>query len=169
MEFHDELISCSIQILGNNVVQIVGSIINYNNIASVLIVAPNPIDKRASYSGTGLPFPCSEIAFEETPNKHLIDKSGQFNVKFSYPNSYYTVADKKKIVSSIFFVIEMTDGNKVFKRIELPDMCILKTLINRETRNGPEFYSKKYDVLPVDTAEVLMYQYSKFKTDYGAA
>lgn len=169
MEFHDELISCSIQILGNNVVQIVGSVNNYTNITSVLIVAPNSIDKRASYSGTGLPFPCSEIAFDGTPNKHLVDKSGQFNVKFSYPNSYYTVADKKKIVSSVFFVIEMTDGSKVFKRIELPDVCVLKTLVNRETRNGPEFYSKKYDVLPVDTAEILMYQYSKFKTEYGAA
>ena len=47
--------------------------------------------------------------------------------------------------------------------VELQDKYDLRTLINRESRNGPEFYSKKYDLLTIDTAESIMKQYSLLK------
>jgi len=42
-------------------------------------------------------------------------------------------------------------------------MANLRTLINRESRKGPEFYGNKDAILPIDTAENVMYAYSKAK------
>ena len=41
----------------------------------------------------------------------------------------------------------------------------MRTLINRESRKGPEFYSSKDDILPIATAENVMYEYSKAKIE----
>lgn len=164
MEFQNSLVQCNVQVLGKcEGIRIKGTVLNRNNYDTVMILAPNPIDKRSSYSGTGLPFPCADVAFEGSPNMKEIDMSGVFDVDFSYPNSYYTVANKKKVISSIFFILDKVEGGKEFVRFELRDMYPLRTLVNRESRTGPEFYSEKYDVLPVDTAEAIMKMYAKIK------
>jgi hypothetical protein len=136
---------------------------------NVLLIAPNSAAKTASYSGTGLPFPCADIAFENSPNVYEIPASGVIDTVFSYPNSYYTVANKKKIISSVFAIIEQQDGQQHFVRFELKDMAPLRTLVNRETRTGPEFYALKHEILPVDTAEVVMREYAKIKVTNGIA
>jgi len=173
MDFQNNFVKCRVQILGKcDSIRITGSILNSNNFKNAMVLAPNPINKNASYSGTGLPFPCADIAFEETPNMKEIDLSqeaGSFDVKFSYPNSYYTVANKKKIISSIFFILDKIEGGKEFIRFELKDMYPLRSLVNRESRTGPEFYSDKYDILPVDTANAIMKAYAKIKVSNDIA
>ena len=164
MEFRNVFVACKVvpDDTWTNI-KISGSVANRGSYKSALMIAGNPIDKKSSYSGTGLPFPCADIAFEETKNVHNIDQSGYINATFTYPNSYYTVGDKKKVISSLFFILEYHDGNKEFIRFELKDLYPLRTLVNREGRNGPEFYSSKYDMLPIDTAEILMREYAKLK------
>jgi len=170
MEFQNEYLKCQVNIIDNYTkIRIIGTIINRNMFKNVLLIAPNPIDKRASYHGTGLPFPCADIAFEGTVNKFNVDSSGFFNTVFLYPNSYYTVSLENKVNSSIFFVFELTNGDKKFIRFELKDLFPLRSLVDRETRRGPEFYSDKYDILPIDTAEVIMKEYSKLKVEKGLA
>lgn len=170
MDFQNNFVKCRVQILDKcDSIRITGSVLNRNNFKSAMLLAPNPIDKNASYSGTGLPFPCADIAFEETTNTKEIDVSGVFDVKFSYPNSYYTVANKKKIISSIFFILDKVEGGKEFIRFELKDMYPLRSLVNRESRTGPEFYSDKYDILPVDTANAIMKAYAKIKVSEDIA
>lgn len=170
MEFKNEYISCRVEFIDNcKQIQIIGMVNNRATFNNVLLIAGNPIDKRASYSGTGLPFPCADVAFEGSKNILNIAESGVFNTIFTYPNSYYTVANKHKIVSSIFFILEKLDGNKEFIRFQLLDQYELRTLINRESRKGPEFYSHKHDVLPVDTAEALMREYARIKVDLDIA
>ena len=90
-------------------INIKGSVKNkviYNNI---IIVAPNPIDRMSNYSGSGLPFPNYEIAFENTPNMHTIDSSGTFDISFKYPNSFYIPDGINKIKPSIFFIFTDND------------------------------------------------------------
>ena len=170
MDFQNEYVKCRVTTSPNcEKIKISGMILNRNLFKNVLLIAPNPIDKRASYHGTGLPFPCADIAFEDSPNKYEIDINGSFAVDFSYPNSYYSVADKHKIISSIFFILEKNDGQKEFIRFELKDNYKLRSLVNREERNGPEFYSKKYYILPIDTAEILMKEYAKIKITQNIA
>lgn len=52
---------------------------------------------------------------------------------------------------------------------ELSDFNTLRSLINRESRQGPEFYGAKDVILQIDTAENVMYAYSnaKLKNDVG--
>jgi hypothetical protein len=116
-----------------------------------------------NYSGSGLPFPNEHIAFENTKNMLLITETGIINTVFSYPNSFYSRNGKNKILPSIF--IELVEGNNAPFQLqyELRDVNTLRSLINRESRKGPEFYGVKDVILPIDTAENVMYAYARAK------
>lgn len=171
MNFENSFIKCNINYLDNfKNIKISGNIININLFDSVLIIAPNTIDRMVNYSGSGLPFPNSEIAFDNTKNKYLIDNTGFFNIIFTYPNSYYSEDFNNKIISSLYFIFKYKDSDNVeIIRLQLKDICLLKTLINRETRIGPEFYAAKEYLLIPDTAENIMRQYKKIKFEYNIA
>ena len=53
--------------------------------------AANPIPRMYSYSGSGLPYPNAEVAYENTPNQGeiLIDNDGKFSIKLDHPSGYY--------------------------------------------------------------------------------
>lgn len=164
MNFENEYIKCKVEyVKDHEYIRITGHIINREGYNNVILIASNPIDKRGSYSGTGMPFPCPDIAFENTKNIFEVNKNGNIDVIFSYPNSYYTVADKRRIVSSLFLILEKNTGEKFFVRMELKDLYVLRSLVNREERTSPNFYYKKFELLPVDTAEQIMIAYGKLK------
>jgi hypothetical protein len=169
MNFDNEFLQCKVDFINMHKIKLSGIVPNMLYFKSVLLIAPNSATKTASYSGTGLPFPCADIAFEGTPNIYQVEPSGTIDTIFSYPNSYYTVANKKKIVSSLFAIIETHDGKQHFLRLPLKDMYPLRTLVNRETRTGPEFYALKHEILPVDSADIIMQEYAKIKVKYGIA
>lgn len=54
-------------------------------------------------------------------------------------------------------------------RFELKDMYELRTLINRESRTGPNFYDDKHHILPIATAEEIMIEYAKLKITHKLA
>ena len=148
-----------------SLINIKGSLKNkviYNN---VIIIAPNPIDRMSNYSGSGLPFPNYEIAFENTPNIHTIDSSGVFDISFKYPNSFYIPDGINKIKPSIFFIFTDNNDNSFRLQYELHDINALRTLVNRSSRKNPEFYGAKDYILPIDTAEKVMYAYSRAKIE----
>jgi hypothetical protein len=134
----------------------------YNNI---IIIAPNPIDRMSNYSGSGLPFPNYEIAFENTPNIYTIDSSGVFDISFKYPNSFYIPDGINKIKPSIFFIFTDNNDDSFRLQYELHDINALRTLVNRSSRKNPEFYGAKDYILPIDTAEKVMYAYSRAKIE----
>ncbi len=65
-------------------------------------IAPKGIDRRLAYSGSGLPYPNEEIAFENTPTKGLI-KRGNFSITFDYPGGHYEFCSAKLIKPYIKF------------------------------------------------------------------
>ncbi len=152
-----------------SLLKITGSIKNqvlYNNI---IIIAPNPIDRMSNYSGSGLPFPNYEIAFENTPNIHNIDSSGNFDISFKYPNSFYIPDGINKIKPSLFFIFTDSNNNSFRIQYELHDINALRTLVNRSSRKNPDFYGAKDNILPIDTAEKVMYAYSRAKIENDIA
>ena len=169
MIFNDEYTSFSVAFNGDHsLLQITGSVKNNALYNSVVINAANPIDRMTNYSGSVLPFPNYEIAFENTPNIHKVDSSGTFNISFKYPNSFYMPDGINKIIPSIYFVI--TDGtngaNNSFRiQYELHDIVALRTLVNRSARKNPEFYAAKDYILPIDTAENVMRAYARAKIE----
>jgi hypothetical protein len=62
-----------------------------NDKKSIDYIAASPISRGYSYSGSGLPYPNPEMAYEGTPNIGTIhlDSEGDFKVELEYPNAYY--------------------------------------------------------------------------------
>ena len=89
----------------------------------------------------------------------------KIDIKFKYPNSFYSRNGKNKILPSIFIQLTENSGKHFQLQYELADLVSMRTLINRESRKGPEFYSSKDDILPIATAENVMYEYSKAKIE----
>lgn len=158
----NEYISCSIK-KNNEKLLIKGFVKNPFNYKKKFLIAPNPVDNITSFSGKCLPFPCETIAFDNTPNFKMIDDSGNFDVEFLYPNSYYSPDGYKKIKSPIIFNL---DDKKII--IELKDYNPLKTLTDR-SRSNPNFYGMREYLLPLGTAEQNMNNYSYAKIVYNIA
>ena len=143
-------------------ININGVIFNPSKYNSMIILGANPPDILGNYSGSSLPFPSYDIAFDNTVNKYIIDQNGSFDINFKYPNSYYKSDGYTKVISPIIFIL---DDLKI--TFELQDKCKLKTLTNRG--NNPLFYSAKEEVLPIDTSENVMYAYANAKIIYNLA
>ena len=166
MIFSDEYTSFNITYNNDySLLNIVGSIKNNLLYSNITLIAPNSIDRMTNYSGSGLPFPNYEIAFENTPNIHKIDSSGVFNVSFKYPNSFYMPDGLNKIKPSVFFIFTSNENVSFRLQYELHDINALRTLVNRVSRKNPEFYGAKDYILPIDTAEKVMYAYSRAKIE----
>ena len=162
MNFTNDFVSCMININGINV-NIKGTLNNPLIYKKKCVIAPVPLNKMTSYSGSGLPYPNEEIAFQNTKNLFEIKDDGIIDTIFQYPNSYYSPDGLTKIKSPILFIF---DDNKFI--IELNDICPLKTLVDRK-RNDPSFYALKEILLPIGTAEETMNNYSSAKINYNIA
>lgn len=169
--YTDEHITCNIEISEcSKYVNLSGKINNPGSYSTMEIIAPNPVIKMTSYSGTGLPYSCIDQALEGTKNKMNATNDGVFSGVFTYPNSYYTSDMKVEVKPSIF--VQLISKNESVKssvfRIELPDPYPLRTLIYRPGYyKGTSFYHDKEYVLPISTAEKTMMnlRYAKVKYD----
>lgn len=173
LTFSNEYVACTMVITESGSVQLQGRIHNRSAYKTVEVVAPAPANRMMNYSGSGLPFPCAEIAFENTPNRLLVGEGGQFQATFAYPNSYYTHDAFNKIVSSVFVVLHPHKANvePIVVRMELPEQVPLtvRTLTHRPKRVGPEFYTLKQDIIGVRGAEDTMRALSEVKVYMGLA
>jgi hypothetical protein len=164
-------LSCVVTITGDKV-RASGSITVPSAFTRMIIVAPNAIDRRMSYSGSGLPFPCPNMAFDNTPNKVIVDSSGAFDVSFAYPNSYYTNDAFRKVEPSIFFILQQGAGvDPVFVRVSLEDVIPLRSLTHRPERAADKvaFYGAKESLIVPQTAEGVMRTLKTYKSKYGIA
>jgi hypothetical protein len=109
--------------------------------------AANPPTYNASFSGSALPFPTEEVAFQNTPNKGTVDViNHEFTFSLRYPNSYYknmgniyvkpcvkiVVVDEKNTPISDEVVFNLGEGVP-FRTLNWPQ--------NRNWNNGPLFYT----------------------------
>lgn len=157
----DNYLDCKFEFKGKELI-ISGNLKNSEGYKKKVLCAPNPPDIRTSYSGTSLPFPNEEIAFQNTKNYYKIN-SGVISITFKTPNSYYSNDGYNKIKSPVMLII---DDKKIIYEFE--DLCPLKTLRDR-VRGNPSFYAVKEIILPVATAENTMYNYSNAKLKYNIA
>tara|TARA_B100000795_G_C22805557_1_gene444638 strand:- start:4367 stop:4879 length:513 start_codon:yes stop_codon:yes gene_type:complete len=150
-------------------IKLIGNVKNSGQYKNILLMAPNPIDRMSNYSGSGLPFPNNEIAFQNTPNKIDITGTGVINTEFQYPNSFYMPDGINKIVSSVFLQLTDNNNNVFHLYYKLHDINSLRTLVNRNSRTGPEFYGAKDYLLPIGTAENVMRAYANIKIENDIA
>lgn len=169
--FKNDNVSCTIHVdLSQGTIHISGTVNSPNDFQNMLLIAACPMNRMTSYSGSGLPFPCPAVAFENTPNKTVIPSTGIFNATYSYPNSYYTNDNLEKIPPSLFFTLHPRSGDEpIVIRIGLQDRAPLRTLTHRPARTGPEFYARKDSLIAPQTAEGVMRTLKDYKVTHSIA
>ena len=88
--FTKDLCEGIIENKGDGNIEVTGKLKILNKSAKVIYWAANPPDFGVSFSGSGLPFPSPEVAFQNTKNIGAVKaNNGIFKIKLSYPSAYY--------------------------------------------------------------------------------
>jgi hypothetical protein len=67
-----------------------------------------------SYSGSGMPYPSREVAFENTPNQGIFPmKENPFHIQIQYPNSYYDDGGKVYVPPKLQFTLCDVNGKDI--------------------------------------------------------
>jgi len=129
----------------------------------ISFIAPNPPTYLTSYSGSGLPYPNAEVAYENTPNRGAVrSTNGYFEFKIRYPNAYYVGLGTVYVEPCVHIRVCDDDGTKsslktlmLGKGIPYRSLTYPPTSKNINPRSGPEFYSGM-EKLPVRTSEQIL-------------
>ena len=137
---------------------IVSGTVNTNPYSEQLFVkysAANPPTYNANFSGSGLPYPTEEIAFENTPNRGVVEViNGKFSISIKYPNSYYINMGTVYIEPNIRLILCDKNNKEIGEvvYVNLGEGIPFRTLtwpVQRNWNKGSEFYVNKD--LPVRT------------------
>jgi len=119
-----------------------------------------------SYSGSGMPFPNPEIAFENTPNKGVFPLPGHtFQIAIDYPNSYYEDGGKVYIPPKLQFTITDSQGKDLtdINEIQLGEGIPFRTLQWPRQRNwlstkpfGGSLFYLNNEMPPVRSQEQIL-------------
>jgi len=139
-----------------------GSVPTKTNDATLLFWAANPADYLTSFSGSGLPFPNAEIAYENTTNKGATKISGgvyQFRVRF--PNAYYSGLGSVYVEPCVHIKVCEEGGDNKIYTVNLSNGIPFRSLTYPPTQPGtaprtsPLFYAGR-DELPMRTQEQIL-------------
>ena len=127
--------------------------INPNSKYYIKYTAANPPTYSTNYSGSGLPYPTEDVAFESTQNRGIVEViDSKFSFNIQYPNSYYINMGTIYVEPNVKIVLVNQDNSQIGKEriISLGQGIPFRTLTWPRGRNwniGPLFY--KVDNLPV--------------------
>tara|TARA_B100001094_G_C18171016_1_gene795082 strand:+ start:1377 stop:1922 length:546 start_codon:yes stop_codon:yes gene_type:complete len=145
----------------NNSITIYGKI--YIENGSVLeYYAANPPNYLHSYTGSGLPFPNSQIAYQNSTNYGKINiKNNTYSFTIKFPNAFYCGLGSKYVEPHVIVRITNTNGN-TFKPIfiKLNNGLPYRTLTHPPPpESWPRINSLFYygrDSLPVRSQEQIL-------------
>ena len=133
-----------------------GSVATKTGDATILYWAANPPNYMENFSGSGLPYPNPDIAFENTPNRGAVKISGgAFSFRVRYPNSYYVGLGTVLVEPCVHFKVceKGTDGT--VHTIKLGHGVPFRMDTYPSKRDSPLFYSGR-DQLPIRTQEEIL-------------
>lgn len=104
--------------------------------------APAPVDRRASYSGSGLPYASREQAFAGTPNRGVADVGGgnAFELRLDAPSAYYEGLGTV-LVPPTLHLAYLAGGVEMRSEVPLSKPVPFRTLTYPAQRNGAAFYA----------------------------
>ena len=167
---NSQFVNCSVTVREDQTLSVKGQVHNPGHWHKMEVYASNPINRNGGYSGSGLPFPCAAVAFDNTPNYYDIPKDGSFDVVFLYPNGFLSTDAFTKVPPCVFIKLSRQGLAPTQLRYVLEDPLPLRTLVHRPNHNlGPIYYSAKEDVIPITTAEKTMLAIAHAKVKYDIA
>jgi len=118
---------------------------DWTNSTKVFYKAPQPPDLRQSYTGSAIPFPDAEIAFDNTINQGtIITKKSVFYIRMKYPNAYYSHLGTKLIPPHVILTVQ-NSKSKYTKYVVLDEVAPFRLLSypsNPAPRTNPVFYDR---------------------------
>jgi len=135
-------------------VKVSGHVTEHVKDSILTFAAAAPIDRRTSFSGSGLPFPSAHFAFDNSPNIGSIKlgHDNTFSLELQVPASYYVGLGTLLIPPTIYFSYH-NGYTIVRKNVKLCDSIPYRTLTYPGTRTGPAFYKSH---LPVRGQEEIL-------------
>jgi len=135
---------------------------NINPDSTVIFWAANPPTYNGSFSGSGLPFPNPEIAYQNSINKGTVQTiGGYYEFKIKFPNAYYVGLGSKYVEPCVHIKIIQEHGEDKLKTIKLGNSIPFRSLRhsngqrNIPPRNNSSFY-KLTEKLPIRTQEQIL-------------
>lgn len=98
--------------------------------------AASPSNYIQSFAGSGLPYPNPEIAYENTPNRKVVNMNdpnsmNQFDIEFYFPNAYYHEQGRIYVPPHINLLFgENGKKNSVFLNEDIPARSLCVSLFN---------------------------------------
>lgn len=118
-------------------------------------IAAAPVERRASYTGSGLPFSSAQMAFDNTPNKGSIQMNTYTHeIVVKSPNSYYSGHGTVLIPPTVYFSF-IQNGKHRKVSVKLNDGVYYRTLTYPSQRTGAMFYDNVQN-LPVRSQEQVL-------------
>lgn len=123
--------------------------------SNIIYWAASPPTYTTSFTGSGLPYPNYDLAYENTPNQGMVKAiNGNYKFNLRYPNAYYAGLGTKYIKPC--YHIKVCGTNKVFT-FDLGNGIPFRMLTYPEhpQRTSPNFYegSNKF---PIRTQEQIL-------------
>jgi hypothetical protein len=138
-----------------------GRILDQVRDSKIFYIAANGPDRRASFSGSGLPFANQEQAFAYTPNvgDTQLGPDGSFSIDLITPNSYMVALGSVTIPPSLFIQYFRPDGTARTVTIRVAEAIPYRTLtypVDPRPRANSTFYDSQF-IFPVTTQEQHFY------------
>ena len=159
-EQHD--ISATVQYDGSGELIIRGQIRNADSNAYIVFWAANPPGRLTSYSGSSLPYPNAQVAYESSPNRGTvkIQSDGAFSFSVRAPSGYYTGLGSVYMKPHVYIQVNTKDtiGTPILVRTGEGTPFRLLTyppIPETAPRCSPLFYAGS-DTQPVRTQEQIL-------------
>lgn len=128
---------------------------------TIMYWAANPPTYCNSYSGSGLPYPNPDIAYENTPNRGLVKtNNGNFEFNLRFPNAYYIGLGSVYVEPICHIKICNSKSDKKIHTIKLGNGIPFRMLTYPQepltkSRANPNFYKGGFE-LPIRTQEKIL-------------
>ena len=135
--------------------------LQYPSLQKVFVkyTAPNPPTYSSNFSGSGMPYPNEDIAFDNTPNRGVVEViNGKFSFTLKYPNSYYINMGTVYVEPHVKILLVDSDNKHIgnIHKISLGNGIPFRTLTYPKLRDekGVLFYQNSG--LPVRTQHQIL-------------
>lgn len=161
MRYDLEDCTCEVAYDNNGSVLINGSVKGASANSTLIFWAASPPDYRTSYTGSGLPYPNYDIAYENTPNKGTVPiVNGNFSFNIRYPSGYYTALGSAYVKPHLN--LQVNSANQLGKVNVIPlgegipfRLLTYPPIPATAPRTSPAFYDNR-QYLPVRTQEQIL-------------
>ena len=149
--------NCNIQKIDNYNLKVTINVQEEVQNRKLYYIAAAPYDRRATYTGSGLPFPNAQVAFENTPNlgEAELDIQNRCVIELMTPNSYMENLGTITIPPTLFIKYKTLTGDVRDKTVKLVEGVPYRMLTYPEGRTSADFYNTQFCLIPKGQEDIL--------------